>query len=696
MIEELTLQGFKSYRRRQTVRFTPGVNKISGRNASGKTTLLEAVLFGLFGDVPGVKKRELVPLGGGKLHVSITFRSPYTGQRVEIVREGAVVARRGGTPDDAGFHMSKLYMDVEGEGKPYTRERDVQGKLRELLGVGKRVFFNVVYAKQKEFVEILNPRRVRMDAILGLTTPAEVREQLRETRRELEERGGIGEKGAVEERIRNAEAAIADGRRQMEENDARMGELTRRLDELKVRLDAVRRRAGSVEALSAEFKRVGRDRTELEIIKGRQQDRQEDLSGLYEEIGKQPERRSAELEDRRRAAAELEDRLRRIVEEDLGRERRKLDGDIARLEHQVSEHLELREQGVAVCPKCGQRVDYELLEEDVERWRGELKERRASLADLERELKATRAQVRSARERHMEAEGAIARFREQLRRIEELKEATRRLFEEGRRLARRIEGESEKLLQRAEVELAVAFPTLEGAQEGVEERLSRLREEVADAQADLRSVEALLEEARRRRAEVERRLKSQRQTLEASRGLLERIMEYEAKTAAVERIQERYGEYERQLRDNTLRLLEWLTYKYFQRLTDQMAYGACHIDRESYRLEVQPRGSDRLLPAWRTGGGHESLFALSERLALLRVMGFPHLLILDEPTDAVDSENIPQLLEYIARSSREIGQVLLVTHHGYGEEEGLNLIRVRKRDGKSVVMQEAPRASNPG
>jgi DNA repair exonuclease SbcCD ATPase subunit len=69
-------------------------------------------------------------------------------------------------------------------------------------------------------------------------------------------------------------------------------------------------------------------------------------------------------------------------------------------------------------------------------------------------------------------------------------------------------------------------------------------------------------------------------------------------------------------------------------------------------------------------------------------MGFPHLLILDEPTDAVDSENIPQLLEYIARSGREIGQIVLVTHHGYGEEEGVNLIKVKRVDGMSRIYQE--------
>jgi len=108
-------------------------------------------------------------------------------------------------------------MKVEGEDHPYTREREIQSKLRELLGVGRNTFFNVVYARQKEFVEILNPQRGRMDAILGLTTPAEIREQFREVRRMLEARGRIGEKGAIEERIRNAEGAIAEAERQLGE-----------------------------------------------------------------------------------------------------------------------------------------------------------------------------------------------------------------------------------------------------------------------------------------------------------------------------------------------------------------------------------------------------------------------------------------------------------------------------------------------
>lgn len=689
MIEELTLHGFKSYARRQTVRFTPGVNKISGRNASGKTTLLEAVLFGLYGDVPGVNKKDLVPLGGDKLHVTIVFRSPYTGQRVTILREGSLMARKGESSNDAGFRTTTSILEADGE-EPYTRDREIQGKIRELLGVGKRVFFNVVYAKQKEFVEILNPNRGRMDAILGLTTPAEAKEQLREVRRELETRGMIGEKGAVEERIRNSETAIADGEHQIEEIEARSRVLTERLGESKSRLERIQEQVASAESLEVEFRKLETARTQLEILLGRRKDREKDLVGLYGAIGKQPEQQLAEFQEQRRSMVALEERLQRIVDVDLGTERRELDAEVARLEHQIEEHLELKEQGVAICPKCGQKVDYELLEEDMLLWRGELKEKKGRLSDLQRELRATQAQAKSARERRIQAERDVSRFVEQLNRIEELKEATRQLFEDGQKLAKRIGEENETLRLKVEAEMGASFETIAEAQKTVEERLTQTREELASVQADVRSTEALLIEARRSRAEVDSRLKTLRDTLDGSRKMLERILEYEAKIRAVDKIVDRYGEYEKQLRDRTLKMLDWFTYNYFRRLTDQQAYSNCHIDRESYVLEVQPLGSDRVLPAWRAGGGHESLFALAERLALLRVMGFPHLLILDEPTDAVDSENIPQLMEYIARGSREIGQILLVTHHGHGEEEGVNLIRVRKIDGESRVTQEAP------
>ena len=262
-----------------------------------------------------------------------------------------------------------------------------------------------------------------------------------------------------------------------------------------------------------------------------------------------------------------------------------------------------------------------------------------------------------------------------------------RLDEVGGKLSERLEVGSEGVLELVEKEFG-PVKGLNDARRRVEERLKALRAAERELVGAVRDREARFQEAEQAEKRLRAQLTGVEQTLRDSRLKLEKVAEYEAKIRALDGVVERYGTYERDLRENTLRLLEYQTFEYFRRLTDQQLYSACRIDRERYTLEVQPKGSPRPLPAWRAGGGHQSLFALAERLALLRVRNFPYLLILDEPTDAVDSENVPHLLEYIAQGSREIGQVLLVTHHGQGEEEGVNLIRVSKVEGESRVSQE--------
>ncbi|UCD45989.1 MAG: AAA family ATPase [Candidatus Bathyarchaeota archaeon] len=681
MIEELTLRGFKSYRSRQTVRFTRGVNKISGRNASGKTTLLQAVLFGLFGDVPGVNKQDLIPLNGADVDVTLALRSPLNGKRITIHREG-------GQTRDGGFRSSKSLLKVEGEDATYAREREIQTKLRELIGVGRSTFFNVVYAQQKEFIEILKPDRRRMDAILGLTTPAEIREQFREVSRMLRDRGRIEKRGALEERVRNAEQGISDLDGQLVEVTERRRDLSEGLNQMKVRLTLANGRVETMDGILAELRRVEMSQADLERLQEQREDVARDLEDIYVEMGEDPEKTRRELQERRSSAETTEEELRRLLDGRLARDRAETVGAVSRLEHQIGEHVELREQGVTVCPKCGQEVNFDLLEKDVKQWQAELEQERGRLKALEREISMVQEQAKAASRRFRDADRAVINFVNQERRINELKKTMQDLEARGADLHARIGRETEELLLKAEMELATAFASLEDAQEKIGEQLDGSRREQRELQAEVRSREDRLKDADREEERIQGQQEGHRKVLEESLGLLDGIREYEAKIRAVDSIQRRYGEYEQQLRENTLKLLEYQTYNYFRRLTDQQSYAGCHIDRERYTLEVQPLGGNRMMPAWLAGGGHESLFALAERLALLRVMGFPHLLILDEPTDAVDSENVPQLLEYVARSSREIGQVLLVTHHGHGEEEGVNLIRVRKVGEESRVYQE--------
>ena len=57
MIEEVRMRHFRRFDD-QTVEFEPGVNLIEGLNNSGKSTILYAIEYGLFGYVRGFKKKS--------------------------------------------------------------------------------------------------------------------------------------------------------------------------------------------------------------------------------------------------------------------------------------------------------------------------------------------------------------------------------------------------------------------------------------------------------------------------------------------------------------------------------------------------------------------------------------------------------------------------------------------------------------
>jgi len=685
LIEELSLRGFKSYRDRQTITFTRGVNKISGRNAAGKTTILEAVIFGLFGEVPGVDKRELVSLGLDSLYVRVAFRSPLTGQRATIIREGEVTLNN--RTGERSYRSKSNTLQVEDE-TPVTRATDIQARLKELLGVGRTTFLNVVYAKQKEFIEIVRPRdEKRMDAMLGLTTPAEVREQLRETKKVLQTKGRVDQRPAIEERIRNAEQTIRDAGDQIQGLEARREEQASGLNDLKNEQKQRAEKLTTLDALMARIKELRRTSQRLEQLNASRENTEENLRQIVEELEEDPDKLAEELEVQLQSAKNTEQRLQRLVDETLDPERIELGTAVSRLTHQVEEHAGLKEQGLAVCPKCGQQIDYALIEKDIEEWKREREEKQLRLRAVEQEIGTIKDQVKASRRKGDEARSRLDKLRERLRHVEELKRNIQQLTGQGAQLNQKVEAESENLLQDAEEHTGRSYTSTDDAEKWLEAQAKEVGDQNTRLLAEIRGREATVAEITKSVESVEARIRQSDAVLGESNAALDGISEYESKIRALELVLDRYTSYETELRENTLRLLEYRTYEYFQRLTDQQLYSGCHIDRERYTLEVQPIGSPRPLPAWRAGGGHESLLALAERLALLRVMEFPHMLILDEPTDAVDSENVPQLLDYVARTSEEIGQVLLVTHHGYGDEQGVNLITVSKSGAESRVQQ---------
>lgn len=55
---EVSVENYRRYRDRTTVRFHPGLTVISGENGVGKSTLTEAILHALFGLKAGESPRR--------------------------------------------------------------------------------------------------------------------------------------------------------------------------------------------------------------------------------------------------------------------------------------------------------------------------------------------------------------------------------------------------------------------------------------------------------------------------------------------------------------------------------------------------------------------------------------------------------------------------------------------------------------
>jgi len=153
LIETLRLRNLERYRSVQ-LDFSAGLNLIKGRNSTGKTTLLNALTFALFGEVPEARPKLLVSKlpGSGKMSVYVRFRSPVSGQIVEV-------ERRGGLDRNGDYRTGERLLRIDGKNVSLESEEDLRSRITELLGMSLRKFINLVYIRQGGLTEILEPQR---------------------------------------------------------------------------------------------------------------------------------------------------------------------------------------------------------------------------------------------------------------------------------------------------------------------------------------------------------------------------------------------------------------------------------------------------------------------------------------------------------------------------------------------------------
>ncbi|MEM4228833.1 MAG: AAA family ATPase [Thermoproteota archaeon] len=654
LIETLRIRNLERYRSVQ-LDFSAGLNLIKGRNSTGKTTLLNALTFALFGEVPEARPKLLVSKlpGSGEMSVYVRFRSPVSGKVVEV-------ERRGSLDRNGDYRTGERVLRIDGKNVSLGSEEDLRSRITELLGMSLRKFVNLVYIRQGRLTEILEPQREQMDSVMGITLLRELREQLDEARRELEKFNGKD----VATEIQNLEDRVPELDSSLKQIDEDICQLTREVQELENLLKKAESRE-LTELLNCIKKREEIEE-ELKKISSRGQELLDQASvSSIEELEGKISLSENELEKLKAARNDLKKEL------DASREKwLSVKSLVESLAKQVRERESLAVSGASKCPTCGQDLQPAVIQRILEEDRDSLTKASLEEAEARKIYEMKNVEFQNLTEKINAAEDECSR----------MKALRNRLKEYLNSVEARVKLRSETLAIVKEKLTALDLPFTPEDPElklKLAQQLPLQPEELAKRRSELAEKKKILEKKRSMRVDTSRKLEDYRRLLDE----LKRRME---KAGLAHRLSQLFDQAVETRRRELIKRIEFRALEYYRAMTDQHVYDAIIINPEDYSVSVHPKGLTDPIPATRVGGGHQTILALAIRLALLDALSLNSLLILDEPTYGVDSENLPQVASYIGEASKQLSQMILVTHYNICEEEASNIIEVTvQEDGSS-------------
>ncbi len=158
---KLTLSAFANYADKQEIDFTKlngrNIFLVTGKTGAGKTTIFDAVSYALYGS-PSGDFRDVASLrrdyadGSVKTYVELEFE--LRGKIYKIIRNPEqMLNKKKGDGLKKELASVELYLP-DGE-KPLTRIKDVDERIKEILGVDKDQFRQIVMLPQGEFLKLL-------------------------------------------------------------------------------------------------------------------------------------------------------------------------------------------------------------------------------------------------------------------------------------------------------------------------------------------------------------------------------------------------------------------------------------------------------------------------------------------------------------------------------------------------------------
>jgi DNA repair exonuclease SbcCD ATPase subunit len=601
---------------RSAVTLHPGVNVLVGRNATNRTSFLQA-LMAVLGSTRASLKGDAEE---GTVELTVDGEQ-YT----------RTLTRRNGT--------------VAFDGEPYLDDPEEADLFAFLLESNEA---RQAVARGEDL------REVAMRPIDTTSIQREI-DQLTRERREIDERLEAVED--AKDRLPELEARRQSIERDVEEKRERLAAVRDEIEDSDSGVDAVRERE---DELDERLDALNEARSTLEDVRYQLETERESLESVREERETLAEEREALPETPEEAIADLERR-----QGELRRRKRECDSTVSTLQTVIQfneEMLEgdaglielLRDEGegegedassgavtdrllddTGVCWTCGTEVEADRIQETLDRLRDIASEKRAERAELNdqlAELKAEHEELAEASERRTELERREERLASE---IEDREAAIERLREERAEVQDRLE-----TLQEAVSDL----------ESEVDEAVLERHEEATELEFELGKLDSDLER-------VEERIREAEATVERESDLRE---EREALASDIEDLRTRVDRLERetveQFNDHMAELLDVLDYAnlervWLERREREAREGRRTVTRSDFDLHIVRRTADGTTYEDTVDHLSESerevtglVFALAGYLVHEVYETLPFMLL--DSLEAIDADRIAALVEY--------------------------------------------------
>jgi len=689
-IEIVQLESIRSHEL-STVPFARGFNCLVGGVGCGKSSILYAIDFALFGDPIGRSFEYILREGANSGKVTVQF--VQNGKSYKISRG---LKRRG---KGIGQDLDELKL-FEGETEIAGLKSDaVAEQLKTITGLDKELFREIVWVRQEHLKELLNAapreRQTRLDKLFGLSDYEIAWSIIAGYQKEFE-----GEKKAYEKdpdvvgmeklsgeynktveefslfqvQIEDASNRLVTAKRALETADLKL----KKLEEVKSLVEELRRKETQALAnltnLEDTFKSLTKNieakRTGLESLKQRLSalERQID-SGKTElkQIGISPDQPMEEL---------------RAYLSTFDTQISGLKGEQESASRAMRENQKRNSQLTAEnrCPLCLQTLSDEYKNGLTQRI---LEENTV----LQKEISKLQQEIEQLQNLKSKASTAFSNLQTLVPRVEDLKS---RISDESEALADISKELDEK--KSLETELRMQLEAVRSEISGLD--ISEL--EAAKAHRDqvfkqYYSLESDLRSKESRKQDLASRLDEIRERIDQAQQKIERMTRIVKLVEIISGIRDAYRNIQPKLRREFVKVLR----SFVQQVLDSLVGGEgpflnVVID-ETYSPYVKSEsGVEREVT--NLSGGERTLLAFAYRLGLGQLVMQSRtghglsLLLLDEPTESLGREDgsIDRLAEAIARF-KAIEQIMAVTHSEAFAEKAEHVIRLEKEAGSSKV-----------